>query len=148
MKKLRNTFFLILIFLVSKVTAQADCILGVGITNDSIISDVFQLNSEQAQQLANYAAELKYRKELLNNQLENYQKRQPQSTVIELTKLAEKYKSVMDSMQSVQGLIDRKMLALFNDRQYQLYRTLCREATRSPFLVVPKVYSDTIKTRN
>ena len=64
--------------------AQDDCILGVGITKDETIIAVFQLNEEQAEQMINFSAELKYRNELLNNQAENILKRHPQSSTAEL----------------------------------------------------------------
>ncbi|MDO1502673.1 hypothetical protein Q2T40_21605 [Winogradskyella maritima] len=52
--------------------------------------------------------------------------------------MAEKYKEVMDSMARVQTMLDKRMLALFNPKQYQLYQSLCKEASRSPFLVEPR----------
>jgi hypothetical protein len=128
--------------------AQADCILGVGLTNDSIISDVFQLNEMQHEKLVSFSAELKYRNDLLNNELQNVKSRHPQSNVKELSQLADKYKSVMDSMASVQIMIDKRMLTLFNSKQYELYRNLCKEALRSPFIIIPTVYSDSINNEN
>jgi hypothetical protein len=128
--------------------AQADCILGVGLTNDSIISDVFQLNEMQHEKLVSFSAELKYRNDLLNNELQNVKSRHPQSNVKELSQLADKYKSVMDSMASVQIMIDKRMLTLFNSKQYELYRNLCKEASRSPFIIIPTVYSDSTNNEN
>ncbi|WP_339628045.1 hypothetical protein [uncultured Maribacter sp.] len=134
--------------LLNKTYAQADCILGVGLTNDSIISDVFQLNEMQHEKLVSFSAELKYRNDLLNNELQNVKSRHPQSNVKELSQLADKYKSVMDSMAIVQTMIDKRMLTLFNSKQYELYRNLCKEASRSPFIVIPTVYSDSINNEN
>ncbi|MGB3144959.1 MAG: hypothetical protein WBB24_12700 [Maribacter sp.] len=148
MKKLIVFVFLGLIVSTESVLAQADCILGVGVTEDSIISDIFQLNTDQREQLVNFSAELKYRNGVLNNELDNLQKRHPQSTVTELTQLAEKYKAVMDSMQLVQSMVDKRMLGLFNSNQYELYRSLCRDASRSPYFVEPKVYPDSLNTQN
>ena len=134
--------------LLNKTYAQADCILGVGLTSDSIISDVFQLNEMQHEKLISFSAELKYRNDLLNNELQNVKSRHPQSNVKELSQLADKYKSVMDSMTQVQTMIDKRMLTLFNSKQYELYRNLCNEASRSPFIVIPTVYSDSINNEN
>ena len=134
--------------LLNKTYAQADCILGVGLTSDSIISDVFQLNEMQHEKLVSFSAELKYRNDLLNNELQNVKSRHPQSNVKELSQLADKYKSVMDSMTQVQTMIDKRMLTLFNSKQYELYRNLCKEASRSPFIVIPTVYSDSINNEN
>ena len=137
-------FFLLL----NKTYAQADCILGVGLTSDSIISDVFQLNEMQHEKLVSFSAELKYRNDLLNNELQNVKSRHPQSNIKELSQLADKYKSVMDSMAQVQTMIDKRMLTLFNSKQYELYRNLCKEASRSPLIVIPTVYSDSINNEN
>ena len=134
--------------LLNKTYAQADCILGVGLTSDSIISDVFQLNEMQHEKLVSFSAELKYRNDLLNNELQNVKSRHPQSNVKELSQLADKYKSVMDSMTQVQTMIDKRMLTLFNSKQYELYRNLCKEASRSPLIVIPTVYSDSINNEN
>ncbi len=150
--KMMKIFRLLVVFcsllLLNKTYAQADCILGVGLTNDSIISEVFQLNEMQHEKLVSFSAELKYRNDLLNNELQNVKSRHPQSNVKELSQLAEKYKSVMDSMSRVQTMIDKRMLTLFNSKQYELYRNLCKEASRSPFIVIPTVYSDTTNSEN
>ncbi|TVZ17180.1 hypothetical protein [Maribacter sp. MAR_2009_72] len=148
---MRRTGFFSLLWLclnVSYICAQADCVLGVGVTNDTVISNVFQLNEAQKQQLLNFGAEVKYRNGLLNTELRNIKERHPQSTVTELRNLAEKYKEVMDSMARVQTMLDKRMLALFNPKQYQLYQSLCKEASRSPFLVEPTVYSDSLYHKN
>tara|TARA_R110002096_G_scaffold342176_1_gene535115 strand:- start:3554 stop:4003 length:450 start_codon:yes stop_codon:yes gene_type:complete len=131
-----------------KVNAQADCVLGVGVTNDSVISDIFQLNEMQNEKLISFSAELKYRNDVLSNELQNVAERHPQSNVTELRQLADKYKAVMDSMNSVQSLIDKRMLALFNPKQYELYQALCKEANRSPYLVMPTIYADSIVDEN
>ena len=126
------------------IMAQEDCILGVGITKDEIIIDVFQLNEEQAEQMINFSAELKYRNELLNDQAENILKRHPQSSAAELMVLAEKYNVIRDSMARVQRMIDIKTLKLFNKNQYLRYLELCSEAFRQPFRVIPVNYQDSI----
>lgn len=124
--------------------AQKDCILGVGITEDKILIDVFQMNEQQAEQMMNYSAELKYRNELLNNQAENILKRHPQSSEAELIILAEKYKVIRDSMETVQRMIDIRTLKLFNEKQYMRYLELCEEAFRQPVRIIPQVIQDSI----
>ncbi|TLF45701.1 hypothetical protein [Maribacter aurantiacus] len=141
-----KTFLLVLISF--SVRSQADCLLGVGITENDSLADIFQMNDVQKQELLNLSAELKYRNEILNVQLENVYNRHPQNTVEELNQLALKYRNVMDSMQSVQSMIDKKLLALLNPKQYQLYLDLCHEASRSPFVITPKVYSDSIPPKH
>lgn len=144
MKTRRLFIVLNIVFIASfcNLKAQADCILGVGITDNTTLIDVFQMNEFQQKNLANFGAELQYRHELLNTKLENIKRRHPQSNSDELMQLADKYKNVMDSMQLLQAMIDKKILSLFNEKQYELYLLLCKEASRSPFIVVPKVYTD------
>ena len=148
MKILRLLIVFSSFLFLNKTYAQADCILGVGLTNDSIISNVFQLNEVQHEKLVSFSAELKYRNDLLNNELQNVKSRHPQSNVKELSQLADKYKSVMDSMASVQTMIDKRMLTMFNSKQYELYRNLCKEASRSPLIIIPTVYSDSTNKEN
>lgn len=138
--------FLGISFILFSVTlmAQEDCVLGVGFTDDAILIDVFQMNEEQQGKLADFKGELKHRNELLNAQLEDITTRHPQSTVEELTALAGKYNGIMDSLRLVQATIDKKVLATFNQKQYDLYLSLCKEAKRKPYVVIPKVYGDSI----
>ncbi|MFD0796953.1 hypothetical protein ACFQZJ_05745 [Maribacter chungangensis] len=136
------TVLFVMLFLY-KSNAQADCVLGVGVVNDSVLTAVFQLNPQQSEKLASFSAELKYRNEILDNTLANIRKRHPQSTVQELSDLAKEYNVMMDSIHSVQTMIEKRLLTLFNQKQYTLYRNLCLEASRSPFLVTPSVYRDT-----
>lgn len=146
MPRYSTTFLITVLFLIlsSKSFAQADCILGVGVTADSALVSVFQLNTSQIDKLTSYSEEVKYRQGILDNKLENIQKRNPQSNFSELSKLATDYNIIMDSMALVQTMIDKRLLALFNEKQYTLYRNLCREASRSPLVVVPLVYKDSL----
>mgnify|MGYP001086064542 CR=1 FL=1 len=148
MGKVRFFGVLVSFLFYANLYSQADCILGVGVTDDSIISDIFQLNEMQHKKLVSFSAELKYRNELLNNELQNVKERHPQRTVTELRQLADKYKGVMDSMGMVQKVIDKRMLALFNSNQYELYLSLCKKALRSPYIVLPAVYTDSISVEN
>jgi len=148
MKKYKFLIWSAFILVSVRVNSQADCVLGVGITNDSIISEIFQLNEMQKEKLTSFSAELKYRNDVLNNELRNVKERHPQGSETELRQLAEKYKNVMDSMGKVQTMIDKRMLTLFNPKQYELYQSLCKEAYRSPYIIVPTVYTDSIVDKN
>lgn len=134
---------LVIIFSSTTIQAQADCILGVGGTPDSVLIDVFQLNTTQTNKLISYSEEVKYRRDILDNTLDNIRKRHPQSTISELSKLAIEYTVIIDSMTSIQAMMDKRLLSLFNEKQYNLYRVLCGEASRSPFIVAPTIYIDT-----
>ena len=138
--------FLTIVYLlfINDTTSQEDCILGVGITENETIIDVFQLNEMQSEQMINFSAELKYRNELLNNQAENILKRHPQSSTAELMVLAEKYNVIRDSMARIQRMIDIKTLKLFNEKQYKRYLELCTEAYRQPFRIIPTFDQDSI----
>ena len=138
-------FFIITLLFVQGLLAQNDCILGVGVTPNETIIEVFQLNKEQADKMVNLAAELQYRNELLNNQIENTRKKQPQSSQADLMRLAEKYKIIMDSVETIQKMIDKKVLTLFNEKQYDRYINLCQETYMRPMYVVPTMYPDSLK---
>ena len=128
--------------------SQADCILGVGVTDDATIAEIFQFNELQNEKLKNLSADLKSKSDELNNELVNIKDSHPQSSVTELRQLADKYKGVMDSLGKVQATTDKKMLALFNPKQYELYQSLCKEAYRSPYIVAPTMYTDSIVDEN
>ncbi|MDF4221699.1 hypothetical protein PXC01_08890 [Maribacter sp. M208] len=148
MMKFRYVVVLASVLLFKNVNAQADCILGVGVTSDSIISDIFQLNEMQKQQLELLSTDVKLLNEALNDNLAEVKSKHPQSNVTELRQLADKYKVVMDSMANVQKVMDKKMLALFNFNQYELYLSLCKDALRSAYIVTPAVYADSISNKN
>ncbi|WP_291961473.1 hypothetical protein [Maribacter sp.] len=148
MMKFRYVVVLASVLLFKNVNAQADCILGVGVTSDSIISDIFQLNEMQKQQLELLSTDVKLLNEALNDNLAEVKSKHPQSNVTELRQLADKYKVVMDSMVNVQKVMDKKMLALFNSNQYKLYLSLCKDALRSAYIVTPAVYADSISNKN
>ncbi|WP_291965032.1 hypothetical protein [Maribacter sp.] len=148
MMKFRYVVVLAFVLLFKNVNAQADCILGVGVTSDSIISDIFQLNEMQKKQLELLSTDVKLLNEALNDNLVEVKSKHPQSNVTELRQLADKYKVVMDSMVNVQKVMDKKMLALFNSNQYKLYLSLCKDALRSAYIVTPAVYADSISNKN
>ena len=136
------------ILCIAQVKGQADCILGVGVTENSVITEVFQLNLAQRDALDHLSTELKDISGELNKELEDLLNRHPQSNEAEIMQLAGKYKTVMDSLQRTQTAIDKKMLVLFNPKQYEKYRSLCTEAIRSPLRVTPTVYPDSMYTKN
>lgn len=146
LKHISCLFFVVAVFFTQGLWAQNDCILGVGVTSNETIIEVFQLNEEQADKMANFAAELQYRNELLNGQIENTRKKHPQSSKEDLMKLAEKYKIMMDSVEIIQKMIDKKVLTLFNKKQYDRYINLCQETYMRPIYVIPTTYVDSLKS--
>ena len=140
----RKLLFLVFVFAAQFIKAQDDCILGVGITPDSTLIEIFQLNEQQTEKIRNWSAELKYRNELLTNQAENLLKRHPQNSVGELSVLAEKYKVISDSITIIQRMVDKRTLKMLNKKQYELYLNLCQQAFREPYRVIPTNYRDSI----
>lgn len=140
--KLFVTAFFLLLYC-CPLSAQSDCVLGLGVEEDATLATIFQLNPEQTEKLISFSAELKYRNTLLDTRLANIRKRHTQSSVEELSHLAFEYNVMMDSMQSVQAMMEKRLLTLFNQKQYTLYRNLCLEASKSPIVIVPAIYGDT-----
>ncbi len=146
MFKSRNLLFFVVVvlFFIHGVRAQADCILGVGITNDNTLIDVFQLNTAQQGHLIRYGEQARTTKDMLEKKLNDLKENHPQSTVGELTKLASEFTVLMDSMTAVQAAADKNLLLLFNEKQYNRYRNLCEEAYKTPIVVIPVVHRDSL----
>ena len=117
---------------VTGLVAQQDCYLGVGGPDDKAIAEVFRLDSLQQEQLANLGAELKFRNELLAQRAEYLLELHAQSSPEDLLVMSFEYRQVLDSMHSNMKLIDKKLLSLFSDQQYNLYIRLCNQAQSSP----------------
>lgn len=134
----KNVFFtLILIvgFLIS-VQAQQECSLGIGATESDTIIQIFQLKEEQIANLEEFKAALEIETRLLDEERKNLFENHPQSTPEDLTTLGTKYKVLEERMKQVFKKYDLKLLALFNEKQYQRYVTLCQEVSRQPLVVV------------
>lgn len=112
--------------------AQEVCLLGVGGNDDNTIIEVFQLTEDQIDHMRNLGAELRYRNELLKNEAEVLLKKHSQSSPEDLLSMSIEYRTLVDSMKSNIRLIDKRLLLLFNDQQYNLYIQLCNTATLSP----------------
>lgn len=112
--------------------SQTECFLGIGGKDDDTIQKVFQLDSIQIEKMKNWSAELKYRNSLLIDQADNLIKRHEESSPEVLKTVAYQYKMLLDSMQSNLRIIDKRMLGVFTDEQYNLYMTLCNQLTISP----------------
>lgn len=82
--------------------------------------------------MRNWGAELEYRNSFLKNSAENLLKKHAQSSPEDLIELSYEYQKLIDSMRSNMRMLDQRLLALFNDRQYDLYIRLCNKVSRSP----------------
>lgn len=114
---------------------QTDCLLGVGGQNDATITQVFQLNEEQQEKLKNWSAELKIRNDLLKDQADYLLKKHEESSPEVLMEFSKKYKGLLDSMKSNVRMVDKRLLAIFNKKQYGLYMKLCDQLSLRPMHV-------------
>ncbi|WP_190809368.1 hypothetical protein [Flagellimonas sp. S3867] len=113
-------------------SAQKECALGIGGGNDDSIAEVFQLNELQLEKLKNWSAELKIRNELLKDQAKFILKRNAQSSPEDLLSISYKYRSLLDSMKQNVRMLDKRLLSIFNDKQYNLYMDLCGQMMLQP----------------
>lgn len=136
-KKVFSTLILIVGFVIS-VQAQQECSLGIGATESDTIIQIFQLKEEQITNLEEFKAALEIETRLLDEERKNLFENHPQSTPEDLTALGAKYKVLEERMKQVFKKYDLKLLALFNEKQYQRYVTLCQEVSRQPLVVIPE----------
>ena len=126
----------ILLFLSSfYVSAQEECFLGIGGKDDKTIAEIFDLSHEQLRNLRNWGAELKYRNEIFIIRAESLLKNHPSGSHEDLLKMSYEYKGHLDSMTKNLRLIDKRMLASFNDQQYNIYIQLCNSVLLTPIFV-------------
>lgn len=124
----------ILLSLQSSFGQQQECTLGVGGKDNEVIIQVFQLNQEQQQKLEEWSGEfLLIQKEHRDNVRELFDTH-PQDTPSQLLQMSEKFALLKEELLTASRNIDRKLLALFNDRQYMRYIELCEEVKRRPML--------------
>jgi hypothetical protein len=136
-KKVFSALIFIVGFWIS-ARAQQECSLAIGATESDTIIQIFQLNEEQVDRLEEFKSALEIETRLLDGERKNLFENHPQSTPEDLTALGEKYKVLEERMKQVFKKYDLKLLALFNERQYQRYITLCQEVSRQPLMVVPR----------
>ena len=118
---------------------QRDCFLGLGGKDDETIKQVFKLTDEQVGKMRNWAAELKYRNEFLEIRADRLLKRNAGSSPEALIKVSTEYRALLDSMQANMKLLDKRLLGLFSDEQYNLYIMLCNQVYRSPLFATRSV---------
>ncbi|MCM4170615.1 hypothetical protein DHD32_03935 [Arenibacter sp. TNZ] len=118
--------------------AQQDCSLGIGATESDTIIQIFQLKEEQITKLEEFKAALEVETRLLDEERKNLFDNHPQSTPEDLTTLGTKYKVIEERMKQVFVKYDYKLLAIFNEKQYERYVSLCQEVSRQPLEVIPE----------
>ncbi|MEW2921455.1 hypothetical protein AB1A65_08305 [Muricauda sp. ANG21] len=132
---MRTAVFSLLLLLNFSVFAQEDCLLGVGGKDDEVITEVFQLNEEQQEQLRNWSAELKIRNGLLKEKAEYLLKKHEESSVDELLKVSEEYQNILDSMKQNVRMMDKRLLTILNPKQYEFYTELCTKLSLRPIYI-------------
>lgn len=132
MKKVFSCLFLVSVFYGH---AQMDCMLGVGGPDGDVIAEVFQLNDEQNEKLKNWTAELKVRNDILREKAEYLMKKNENSTPEVLLEVSKQYRAIQDSMFQNVRMMDKRLLTIFNDKQYQRYLGFCNELALRPIHV-------------
>ncbi|GGW27009.1 hypothetical protein [Arenibacter certesii] len=130
----KNIFFTFLTGLgfMYTINAQQDCSLGIGVSNMDTVVQVFQLNVEQKSKLEEFQVAVGVEAKLLDEERTDLFEKHPQSTPEELKALEVKHKVIEEKIKALFYRYDRKLLALFNEKQYQRYLSLCREVSRQP----------------
>ena len=149
MKKLRS-FYLFGATLLIGFAAKAqlpDCTLSIGGKDTEVLTRVFQLNDEQIKTMELWIGELQTQSKLAEDQIKELFDNHPQSTHEELETLSKKYKVIKDQMVANSKRYDKKLLALFNPKQYQRYVELCDEAIRSPLSPAVEVKVDSVTVK-
>mgnify|MGYP000099902379 FL=1 len=109
--------------------------MGIGGDDDEAIAEVFQLNDAQLEQFKNWSAEVKVRNSYLKDQAKYLLKKHAQSSPEDLMAVSYKYRDLLDSMRQNVRMLDKRLLSIFNDRQYNLYLELCNQLTLRPIYV-------------
>ena len=140
-----KTLSMFLIFSLCTFWGMAqDCTLDIGGKNSDILIQVFQLNEEQVGHMKTWSAALKVENKVLEDEIQKLFDNHPQSTPEELTTLAAKYKVFQQKIIAASRATDKKLLSIFNVKQYDRYLELCNEAFRSPIKVLPVALKDSV----
>lgn len=138
-KMIRNSCLMFFALSVTMAHAQVkDCTLGIGGKDADVIIRVFQLNDEQQQKMQLWEGELAQYHKIMGDSIRTLFDTHPQKTMEDLQALANKYRAFRDKIETTSSLYDQKLLATFNQRQYEKYAALCREALRMPMPAYPE----------
>lgn len=134
-----------MLFLISFMeVAGQDCTLGIGGKNSETIVSIFQLKASQKALMDTLRDQLAIEEKKVEDEIQKLFREHPQSSEEDLMKLAVKYKALQQQVVDLARETDIKLLSVFNERQYQRYLLLCKEAIREPISIVPMVYKDSI----
>lgn len=149
MKKFSAIFPLLaaLLFCLGASAQLPDCTLGIGGKDAEVLTKVFQLNEAQINSMEVWMGELQTQNKLVEDEIKTLFDTHPQSNQEELENLARKYKALQDKMVATNKSYDRKLLGLFNPKQYERYVALCNEALRRPLSPLRVVKADTLAVK-
>lgn len=145
--RILNYTSIVFLFLTSFVGLSQDCTLDAGGGNTDMIVSVFQLNANQTAKLESLKGDYGVKEKALQDEIESLLEKHPQSTPEELTRLGEKYAVLEQNLVTLSKTTDTELLQIFNERQYNRYLELCREAIRKPIVVKPVIYNDSISPK-
>ncbi len=114
-----------------------DCTLAIGGKDTDVIIQVFQMNNEQIAKMEAWKVELEKETDAAQQQANQLLESQPQTTPEDLEKIAVEYKKIQNRVAEISKSYDRKLLAIFNEKQYRRYVGLCREIFLKPLVVTP-----------
>jgi hypothetical protein len=109
-----------------------DCTLDIAGQDTGVIIDIFQLNDDQQLSLDKWIGELELARRPIEEELRLLLIEHPQSTEADLHNLAKKYSSLNNKLIELSKEYDRKLLGIFNEKQFEYYVSLCKEASRIP----------------
>ncbi|MEO0504838.1 MAG: hypothetical protein AAF090_01710 [Bacteroidota bacterium] len=132
---MRNTLIVFAMGMCSMIWSQKECPLGIGSVHDSDIVEIFQLNEEQQTKLKNWSAELGIRNDMLKEKARVLLKKHEESPPEVLLTMSKKYRTILDSMQSNSRMMDKRLLGIFNKKQYNFYVELCSGLSLTPLYV-------------
>jgi hypothetical protein len=133
-----NTIHAIIIFFIGTLIANAqdrDCMLGVGGSDSETIVQVFQLNKDQISKMNEWRAEFEVSSRVYQDEITKLFDTHAQSSSEDLQALSNKYRILKDKIIALSKEYDEKLLRVFNEKQYQRYYELCKEAGRIPLQV-------------
>ena len=117
---------------------ESYCALDIGSEDVEIIVQIFQLNEEQQSLLEQWRGELQLQTRVLQEEMNQLLASHPQSTETDLRNLAKKYAVLKNQLLQISSEYDQRLLGVFNDKQYEFYTELCREALRIPLNPIPR----------
>lgn len=141
---LKASKLLLLICLIPIFGGAQDCILDIGGKNSKTIIEIFQLNADQKATLESLRGDLAVTTERLEGLIQKVLKEYPQSSEEDLIKLANKYRDLQQELVLAAWESDKKLLELFNSKQYKAYLDLCKAANREPIQITPVTVVDSL----